>query len=681
MSPSAPNSNTKFSSSDRDRVVHATDLVALVGEHVQLKPKGREHIGLCPFHDDSRASMNVVTHKGTPFYHCFSCGATGTAIDFMMQFHKLSFPEALRALAERASIELTGTMVESDRASHRRLLKRATDAAARWFRRRLLDETVGAEARAFLTTRAINETMSEAFQLGVAPEGWDGLVNRVSELERHARSGDRGESIDLQSFVTTGLIGNRKSGNGHFDVFRNRIIFPICDDMGAPIAFGGRVLPETKTKASANDRTDREPPKYLNSPETPLFDKSKTLYALHLARKPIIDSGHAIVVEGYTDAIACHQAGICNVVATLGTALTAAHAAKLGRLCRRVVLVFDGDAAGQRAADRAVEVFFASEIDLGICTLPDNHDPDSIIKLPDGNTLFRNAIDTAPELLDYLGASFKADFDAAHGVSERQHVIKRFLERLSGLGLNDAGDVRRHLILDYLSALTGLSEPDLQRELSNLTPRRMPVVANERAEVEVEQTPVEEVPSSTSSRRREGERRLLAMVVHDAALYRTSVDAGDGTWLPASELFDAMAFDHPPHRALAKQLVDQIESGETPLVGDLLLASTTDAERTLLTDLLCLGRDQISNTRDAPEVLFATFCNDLRQVQVLESHRIKSLDPKNPNTAEAFSQQLALLKERGLDRAAVARIDRPQRPRTSVRKSATGATNRRGRGF
>jgi len=299
----------QFGNSDRDRVLDATDMVALVGEHVQLRPKGREHVGICPFHDDRAPSMTVVTHKGAGFYKCFSCGAAGNAIDFMMNYHKMEFIDALRALAERAGIELQQTRREDGATGNRRALLRANAIAANYFRKALAHAEAGAAANAALERRGISAEMRERFQLGAAPDGWDGFVRHIDRLRAHS-AGSRGDDAvpELDAFRAAGLV--RDGRQGPIDGFRNRVIFPICDEMGQPIAFGARQI------------NPEDQPKYLNSPESGVFHKGRGLYGIHLAKKSIIDARTAVICEGYTDVIACHAAGVTNVVATLGTALT-----------------------------------------------------------------------------------------------------------------------------------------------------------------------------------------------------------------------------------------------------------------------------------------------------------------------------------------------------------------------
>ena len=654
-------------------MIEATDLVALISEHLQLRPKGREHVGLCPFHEDSKPSFNVVTHKDRPFYNCFACGKAGSAIDFMMEFHRMSYPEALQSLADRAGIELQGMVEEPGDGTSKRELMAATDAAARLYRRHLADETHGKNARAALEARGINEEMVEQFKIGVAPDAWDGLAGRVVELQKHARLGDT-PPIPLQAFISTALLRKRKEGNGQYDTFRNRLIFPISDEMGRPIAFGGRAI------------APGDEPKYLNSPENPLFNKSMTLYAFHLAKKSIIDERHAIVVEGYTDAIACHQAGITNVVATLGTALTRHHAGRLERICDRVTLVFDGDTAGQRAADRAVEIFFGSRIDLAICTLPDGEDPDGLLKMDDGPQRFMDALGNARDVLDHLVSGFKQAYTGSAGISERQNTIESLLDRLAGLGFDTLDAVRRHLVLDRIASLTGIQEKELT---SSLARRKRPKPVERRSDEATPAAPADpSVPMDNeeselgalvddhglseleakptapelSRRHREAERRVLAIYLFDPTLARTSIDAGEGTMLPASEVCPATQFLDPGHRILADQILDALDAGQTPDVGQLLLDAPDDRIGSLAAELYRLGQDLLDNTELEPAELLGNHCNDLQLIAQLERFEIDpSTDEAAPPGVE-LKRRIEQLIERGPDKASLARVPRPRRP-------------------
>ena len=293
-----------------DRVKEVTNLVEVIGTHIALEPKGREHVGLCPFHDDHSPSMAVVTHKSQSFYKCHSCGASGDVFSFLENYLKIDFAEALEMLAERAGITLSSRQSSPEdrqRRSMRERIRLSNDAATSFFQKALAHPEHGRMARDTIETRGISSDMVEAFQIGCAPSGWDELLKTL---------GNRNEAIE--SALAAGLLRARTGSDGHYDYFRNRLVFPICNESGQPIAFGGRILDE------------EDNPKYLNSPETELFQKGQTLYGLNLARKSIMDSSIAVVAEGYTDVIACHQAGFRNVVGTLGTAMTDDHA----RCCR-----------------------------------------------------------------------------------------------------------------------------------------------------------------------------------------------------------------------------------------------------------------------------------------------------------------------------------------------------------
>jgi DNA primase len=408
--------------SDIDAVRESTDLIRLIGEHIALKPRGREHVGVCPFHDDHSPSMAVVTHKGNAFYKCHACGAGGDAFDFVMNYHKMEFGEALRLLADRAGIKLQPRPSEAATESGpgRADLRKVNSFAASFYDRALRDEAQGAVGRAMIQQRGISAEMVQAFGLGMAPDSWDALAGLV------ARRG-----LPESAFVAAGLLKHRTNGAGLYDSFRNRLIFPICDELGQPIAFGARKL-----------NPDDEP-KYLNSAESSVFSKSRTLFGLHLAKRAIMDSRQVIVTEGYTDVIACHQAGITNVVGTLGTALTREHAKVLSRLCDTVVMLFDGDDAGQKAADRAISVFFSEPVDVRICVLPDNLDPDELLKQDDGAERFVAATANSIDALAFKFRRFQQKIAPSTGISARQKLLESFLAELGELGFAAMQGVRK----------------------------------------------------------------------------------------------------------------------------------------------------------------------------------------------------------------------------------------------
>ncbi len=437
-----------FQDDSKHSVQQATDIVELVGEHVALKRQGREFVGLCPFHDDHSPSMHVVPDK--QIYKCFSCGAGGDVFAFVMNYHRMSFPEALAHLAQRAGIELAPPDPGARRqADQRQRLLETHQRVAAYFQKMLLDTQVGAEAREYLSGRGISDEMVHSFSIGLAPAGWSSLL----EFARQRKW----STEDLEAAGL--LLRSEKTGNP-YDRFRNRLIFPIADAMGRPIAFGGRKL----------DPADE--PKYLNSPEHALFDKSATLYGLHLARSAMIQTRRAVIVEGYTDVIGCHQAGACNVVATLGTALTPRHAAMLRRYVEQVALVFDGDEAGQKAADRALEVFLREELDVAIAVLPDGLDPADLLASEGGSQRWQQAIEGATDALEYQFQRLGGAMRQRSTVTGRQQAVEAFIQSLVRAGLDAIHPLRRAMVQRRLGELTGLAESTVASMLRAAAPRR-----------------------------------------------------------------------------------------------------------------------------------------------------------------------------------------------------------------
>ncbi len=436
---------------DRERVLEATDIVALIGDHLTLRAKGREFVGLCPFHDDPKPSMGVVPQK--QIFHCFSCGAGGNAFDFMMRYHGMTFVEALKQLAERANIELTprrraAQVDQAEPGVTRDDLAAANRFALDFFRTILGHQQHGEVARTLIDQRGIAPAMAEMFQLGAAPDRWDGLVKTIES-----------RGLAMEPFIAAGLVKRRESGGGFYDAMRHRLIFPILDQMGRPIAFGGRKI------------RDEDEPKYLNSPETALFKKGSTLFALPQAFRAIQSTRTAVITEGYTDAIACHQAGVANVVATLGTALTLSHASVLRRCCDTVVLLFDGDEAGLRAADRALEVLLREALDVRVAVLPDELDPDEMLKQDGGADRFRAVLAHGADLLEYRYARMDERLKASGsgvGSQARARAIEEEIARLAELGLAELPPIRRQTIVRKLARLGGVDEQTILRSL----PRR-----------------------------------------------------------------------------------------------------------------------------------------------------------------------------------------------------------------
>ncbi|GAB6063724.1 DNA primase [Deferrisoma palaeochoriense] len=334
----------------RDRV----SMVDLVGRYVELRRSGKNWKGLCPFHDERTPSFVVNDERG--FYHCFGCGAGGDLFRFVMEMEGLGFPEAVERLAREAGVPLARGPAESRPARDEKArLLAVLDLAARYFRYQLTSGRAGEQARAYLERRGVGPELAERFGLGYAPRGWDPLARFL-----------KSRGWDLGVAERAGLVRAREGG-GVYDRFRDRIMFPIHDASGRVVGFGGRVIGEGE-------------PKYLNGPETPVFQKRRLLYGLYQSAEALRRNREAWVVEGYLDVISLHGRGHARAVATLGTALGPEHLRELRRRADRVVLLYDGDEAGRRAALRSLDVFLAEGMDCRAVFLPPGHDPDSFVR-------------------------------------------------------------------------------------------------------------------------------------------------------------------------------------------------------------------------------------------------------------------------------------------------------------
>ena len=347
-----------FSSATLEQIRAASDIVDVVGSYLPLKSAGANLVTLCPFHKEKSPSFNVNPHR--QIFHCFGCHKGGDVFTFVQEYENISFPEAVRRLAERARIPLE---VERD-PSHQKnrflketLLQIHEQITQRW-QAALVHDADAQVARDYLKKRGVSDDAVKLFRLGYAADAWDDTVEWA-----------RNKDYQLPIVEQAGLILRKEGTDHYYDRFRGRLIFPICDEQGRVIGFSGRVL-------SGDEKTA----KYVNSPETPIFTKGKVLFALDKAKKAILDLGFAVVCEGQLDTIACHTGGVGNAVAPQGTALTAAHGRILRRYTDDIILCFDGDVAGQRAAARAFEDLLSAGIPFRVASIPAPDDPDSYIK-------------------------------------------------------------------------------------------------------------------------------------------------------------------------------------------------------------------------------------------------------------------------------------------------------------
>ncbi|MBM5788544.1 MAG: DNA primase [Cyanobacteria bacterium M_DeepCast_200m_mx_001] len=424
-----------------EAVKERADIVDVVGEHVVLKKKGREFVGICPFHDDKSPSMTVSPAK--QFYYCFSCGAGGNSIKFLMELQRQSFSDVVLELARKYQLPvetLEGPQQERLRQqlSRRDQLHKALALAAGWFRAQLRTPE-GAPALAYLREqRGLSETTLEGFGLGYAPERWDGLFSHLHQVEGLAP-----ELLEAAGLVVPRKGSSATDSRGYYDRFRHRVMVPICDRQGRIIGFGGRSL-------------DGAEPKYLNSPETEVFEKGKHLFGLDKAVNAIRKDDRAVVVEGYFDVIALHAAGITNAVAALGTALSSQQITQLCRCCdsKRLILNFDTDRAGVRAAQRAIgeveQLALQGQLELRVLQLPAGKDPDEFLK-EHGAGDYRALLDQAPVWLDWQIDQVLEGRDLARSDQFQQSVS----ELVQLLGKLPASAVRSRYLQQVAERLSG----------------------------------------------------------------------------------------------------------------------------------------------------------------------------------------------------------------------------------
>ncbi|MGB9293391.1 MAG: DNA primase [Desulfobaccales bacterium] len=434
----------------------AARIEEVVGQYVQLTQKGKNLLGLCPFHADTSPSFTVAPEKG--IFHCFGCGAGGNVFSFLMQHQRLSFPEAVQELARRYGIPLTVKELgpEGSRETRKRTLAYEINQVAAGFYEATLKSAAGRPGREYLAKRELTAEVIQTFHLGYAPDEWD-------SLRRHLQS--RGLSLEVAQ--EAGLLAPR-SGGGFYDRFRNRIIFPICDRQSRVLAFGGRIIGQGE-------------PKDLNSPETQLYHKGRTLYGLPQAAEALRQTGVALVVEGYLDLISLQTRGIANVLATLGTALTREQVRLLKNLAPKVVLVYDGDAAGIKAMQRAFPLFAQESVPVRALALPPGQDPDDYARSR-GVEIFKTAWEEAQPWFTFL----LEGLISSHGLEVEGRV--RILEELRPFFQAIADPVEQDLWLKTAAQRLGVDERVLKQSLasfatitaSRLSPRAAVAISLER---------------------------------------------------------------------------------------------------------------------------------------------------------------------------------------------------------
>ncbi|MBW4055301.1 MAG: DNA primase [Proteobacteria bacterium] len=415
-------------------VAERLSIVEVVSDYVPLRRAGGNFLGLCPFHAEKTPSFNV--NPARDIFHCFGCGAGGNAFSFVMKIEGVSFPEAVKLLARKSGIEIEErqlTPSEIKTQDEYTQFKRINDLTTSYYRSVLLNGQEGEPARQYLANRSVEADISDVYQLGFAPDRRDGLA-------KHLKNND----IDLDTALKLGII--RKSDSGWYDLFRNRLIFPIKDARGQVIAFAGRVL-------------DTALPKYINSPESPLYHKSSVLFGLDIALPTIRTGDSVIIVEGYFDHLALYRAGVKNVVATCGTALTNTHTGLIKRHAERVYTLFDSDSAGKKATLRSMELFLEQRIPAYVISLPVGDDPDSFLT-KNSVELFLEQLHKAQPIFSFFIKSL-IQVTPPSSVNNKVTVIKQLAQSFKKIGTS----AERSLYKTEISRLLDISVHELNREL------------------------------------------------------------------------------------------------------------------------------------------------------------------------------------------------------------------------
>jgi DNA primase len=426
------------SSEAKEEIKKAADIVEVIGQYVELKKRGQNYVGLCPFHSERSPSFTVNQNK--QIYHCFGCGKGGDVFTFWMEYHNLAFPQSLKDLAERYNIPLPqrrDLYADRKKTELKEQLFKINDLAGRYFHNILLRSTDGKPGRDYFSRRHISQETISNFRLGYAVKRWDGLVNYL-----------RSKNSSLDRAAKAGLLVP-KDNEEYYDRFRGRIIFPIFDLNHHNIGFGGRIL-------------DDSLPKYINTPETPIYHKGYYLYGLDSAYANIREKGLAIIVEGYLDMLVLRQHGISNVIATLGTALTSDQIRRLKGYTKDVVVLFDPDEAGRKAALKSFPLFLNEGISAKVVVLPQGEDPDSFVN-KHGSDAFKKLLGRAASIFDFYLDQALANMDT--GVDGQIRVLKEVLPVFMNL---DQG-ATRSLYVHRFAEKTGINEATVWEELRHHT--------------------------------------------------------------------------------------------------------------------------------------------------------------------------------------------------------------------
>ena len=577
-----------------NEVREQTDIVELISQYVSLKRAGVNHVGLCPFHSEKSPSFSV--NSARQFFHCFGCGVGGDVFSFLMQTEGLTFPDAVRRLAEQRGIDLQERILSPEeelRQRQRERLCRVNDVAASYFHQLLMDHPAGTVARNYMKTRGYGRKAAGEYQIGFALDSWDGLKKHLEE-----------QGITAADARTLGLIRPGKEGRGDYDLFRGRLIFPVYDLSGQIVAFAGRVLDDSK-------------PKYINSPESPIYHKGRVLFGLYQARQAMRQSGDVLLVEGYFDQLALFRAGFPQVVATCGTALTVEHARILKRYVQRVVLLFDQDNAGKKATFKAMTVLQEEGLPAAVIELPSGDDPDSFIQR-EGAEAFRLRLAKARSVMDLFIDDLLTE--AGSGIEQKARAAEKIIEQISGL----SSDLEQDLYLKELAQRSGIGLEQLKELKLKGSGKSQQRKKTSIAVPLPEEYPLPEAPFSETARdayvTRVGaveskpswslaEKTLLCLLVKNYITAKKVMDSGG-----------LEALYHQDAVGMAQELLAHVNDSGFDM--EALVANLDPGKVLLLTELTSFDQGQFGENVDT----IFTDCLKALQQEQSKRQRMESLD-------------------------------------------------------
>ncbi len=584
----------------KEQIRRNVDLVDLVSECVSLKRAGRSLKGLCPFHKEKTPSFNVLPER--QIFKCFGCHVGGDIFKFVQLRENVGFAEALRILADRIGLELKPHPREAGRTPSvsRADIARANEWAATWFRQQLLSDA-GSQARTYLESRRVAPEAAERFQIGLAP--------RDGDLQKVARSA----GLSAQLLLAADLIRTGDRGEA-YATFRERLVFPIRDASNRCIGFGGRALGDS-------------PAKYLNTAQNELFNKSRCLFGIPLAREEIRRRGRVIVVEGYTDCIACHQYGFANTVATLGTAATVEHMRALRRYVDTAILLFDSDAAGKAAAERALAVGLQQNLTIKIAQVAEGKDPAEYL-LRAGPEAFSDLLNSAVDALRFMWGRTLSRFTESGGGSSRRQAVVDFVNLVSESSRFGAVDaIQKGVIIHQVAGLLALPVEEVAGLFARRPPRRSPAATNRAA------SGARESSSSASADQLVLVDMLEILVCQPGLLEEVS------------EVFRAERFKDPAYRHIAEVFLGMAEQCGEFTASDLIAALESPVEAQLVVDMV-FRREGC----DDSSVMLADLSSRLQHLDTVRrsraaSERLRQYRPTDGSAEDALNTELAAVHE------------------------------------